>query len=310
MRESARHRGARFTFVAEAVTATSSAAVQAAMGGVYNTGGDSRVDGSDSDMKRRCCVAAAVLLAAIGLAACGAERSQVPPGTAEADKFLFDRGQEELKERNWLRAREFFRQIVENYPQSPFRPDAKLAVGDSYIGEDTSESLLLAINEFREFLTFFPTNARADYAQYRLALAYSEQMLSPDRDQSPTRDTIKEVQVFLDRYPNSPLVPDARKLMREAKDRLSGSGLGIGMTYFRIKWLPGAIDRFREVLKTDPEFTRRDAVYYYLAESLRLTDTPASKAEAVTYYERLLKEFEKSEHIENARKRIAELKAR
>ena len=45
-------------------------------------------------------------------------------------------------------------------------------------------------------------------------------MLAPDRDQTATRDTIKELQVFLDRYPNSTLMPDARKLMREAKDRL------------------------------------------------------------------------------------------
>jgi outer membrane protein assembly factor BamD (BamD/ComL family) len=68
----------------------------------------------------------------------------------------------------------------------------------------------------------------------------------------------------------------------------------------------GAIGRFREVLKNDPEFTGRDSVYYLLAESLRMTD---KKAEALPYYERLLSEFAQSEYLENARKRIAELKA-
>jgi outer membrane protein assembly factor BamD len=264
-------------------------------------------------MTRRSALCACVLVMAVTVAGCAAERSIVPPGTVEADKFLFDRGQEELKERNWLRAREYFRQIVDNYPQSPFRPDAKLAVGDTYIGEDTTESLLLAINEFREFLTFYPTNTRADYAQFRLASAYSEQMLSPDRDQSPTRDTIKELQVFLDRYPNSTLAPEARKLMRDARDRLSEASHRVGMTYFRMKWYLGAIDRFREVLKMDPDFTGRDATYYYLAESLRLNapkaDNKAGVAEALPYYERLLKEFEQSEYLELARKRVAELKA-
>ena len=255
-------------------------------------------------MTRRavCCLG---IVLAVGAGACGASRSQIPPGTAEADQFLFKRGQEELKERHWIRAREYFRQIVDNYPQSPFRPDAKLAVGDTYIGEDTTESLLLAVNEFREFLTFYPTNPRADYAQYRLAVAYSEQMLAPDRDQTATRDVIKELQVFLDRYPNSPLAPDARKLMRDAKDRLSEASYRVGMTYFRMKWYPGAIDRFREVLKQDPEYTRRDAVYFHLAESLRLTD---KKPEALPYYERLLQEFEQSEYLEDAKKRAAELK--
>ncbi|HUE87178.1 MAG TPA: outer membrane protein assembly factor BamD [Vicinamibacterales bacterium] len=239
------------------------------------------------------------------LSGCAASQALIPPGTVDADKFLFDRGQEELKERRWLRAREYFRQIVDNYPQSPYRPDAKLAVGDSYIGENSTESLLLAVNEFREFLTFFPTNPRADYAQYRLAYAYSEQMLAPDRDQTATRDTIRELQVFLDRYPNSPLGPDARKLMREAQDRLSESGYRIGLTYFRMRHYLGAINRFREVLKLDPEYTGRDAVYFHLAESLRLTD---KSAEALPYYERILAEFEQSQYLEDARKRIAELK--
>ena len=257
-------------------------------------------------MTRRCAVLVLLSAAALGLAACGAKRSEIPVGTADADKFLFDRGQEELKERNWLRSREYFRQIVDNYPQSTYRPDAKLALGDTFLGEATTESLLLGINEFREFLTYFPTNPRADYAQFRLAYCYSKQMLAPDRDQSPTRDTIKELQVFLDRYPNSPLLPDAQKLMREARDRLSEAGFRIGRTYYRMKWYPGAIDRFREVLKNDPQYTRRDDVYFLLAESLRVTD---KKAEALPYYERLLSEFEQSEHLENARKRVAELKA-
>jgi outer membrane protein assembly factor BamD len=134
-------------------------------------------------------------------------------------------------------------------------------------------------------------------------------MLSPDRDQTPTRDTIKELQVFLDRYPNSSLAPEARKLMRDARDRLSEHSHRVGMTYYRMKWWIGAIDRFREVLKLDPDFTGRDATYYYLAESLRMADNKAGVAEALPYYERLLKEFEQSEYLELARKRVAELKA-
>jgi outer membrane protein assembly factor BamD len=249
---------------------------------------------------------AIVLLALVVFGAgCGASRSTVPPGTAEADQFLFERGQAELKERHWANAREYFRQIVDNYPQSPFRPDAKLAVGDTYIGEDTAESLVLAANEYREFLTFYPTNPRADYAQYRLAVAYAEQMLAPDRDQSATRDVVKELQVFMDRYPNSSLMPEARKLMREAKDRLSEASYRVGLHYYRVKWDVGAIARFREILSSDPEFTRRDAVYYHLAESLLRI---GQKVEALPYLDRLVKEFEQSEYLDKAQKRMAVLK--
>src|ERR1044071_2547459 len=118
---------------------------------------------------------AIVTVAAGGLGAGGGERDVAPAGTAP-DEYLFTRGQAEMAERDWLNARTYFQQIVDNYPQSPRRPEAKLALGDSYLGEDTDASLVLAANEFREFLQFFPVHAKADYAQYHLALSHFEQM--------------------------------------------------------------------------------------------------------------------------------------
>ena len=47
-------------------------------------------------------------------------------------------------------------------------------------------------------------------------------------------------------------------------------------------------------------------MYFYLGESLVKTK---HQAEALPYYERLVEEFQMSEYLEDARKRIAELKA-
>jgi outer membrane protein assembly factor BamD len=246
--------------------------------------------------------------AALLAAGCGGSRAAVAPASAQADQFLFERGTENLKERRWLAAREYFRQIVDNYPQSTYRPDAKLAVGDTYIGEDTTESLTLAVNEFREFLTFYPTSPRADYAQFRLATALAEQMLAPERDQTTTREVVKELQVFVDRYPNSALLPEAKALLRQAKDRLSEASYRVGFYYYRARYYPGAIDRFKEVLAADPEYTNRDAVYYHLGESLLRQGLETSKAEALPYFERLVKEFSQSSYLESARRRVEELK--
>ena len=255
----------------------------------------------------------AVLILAAAVAACAQKTTALPPGTADADKFLFDRGMESVKEKKWLDAREYFRNIVDNYPQSQYRPDAKLALGDTYISDGGTENLLLAANEFREFLTFYPTHPRADYAQLQLARSFVDQMLAPERDQQATKDAIKEIEIFLQRFPNSKLMPEARRMEREARDRLSEANYRVGYFYYRIKWYTGAIDRFKDVLKTDPNFTNRDALYFYLAESLyqesKISKESKEKlAEALPYYERLVKEFEKSEYLEEAQKRISELK--
>src|SRR5262245_49945423 len=232
------------------------------------------------------CVAIPMMLA---VGACSSStRTLVPPGTSEPDKYLFDKGTEALNAKKWLNAREFFKQVTETYTQSSYRPDAKLGIGDTYLGEGTSEALVLAINEFREFLTFYPTHPRADYAQYKLGMAHFRQMRSPQRDQTETRETIREFQTFVTKYPNSELMPEVRTKLREASDRLSESEFEVGRFYFRIRWYPGAIERLDRLVKSDPEFSNRDGVYFYLGESLV---KQGRKAEALPYYARLLEEF-------------------
>jgi outer membrane protein assembly factor BamD len=245
------------------------------------------------------------------IAACAAgcastPRGLVPPGTSEPDKFLFEKGTESLNAKKWLTSREFFKQVTETYTQSPYRPDAKLGIGDTYLGEGTAEALVLAINEFREFLSFYPTHRRADYAQYKLGMAHFRQMRAPQRDQSETRETVQELQNFVERFPNSSLMPEASARLREAKDRLDESNYLVGYFYFRQRWYPGAIDRFRAVLKDDEQYTGRDTVYFYLAESLIKVKR---EAEALPYLEKLVQEFEQSQHLQEAQKRITELKA-
>ena len=250
---------------------------------------------------------AALVLLAVWTGACATGGPKKPPtGTPDPDKFLFERGTENLDKKRWVVAREYFRQLVDSYPQSPFRADAKLGIGDTYLGEHSSESFVLAINEYREFLNFYPTSPRADYAQFKLAMSHFYQMRAAMRDQTETRDAIRELQSFLTRFPNSPLAPEARDHLREAKDRLDDWSMGVAEHYFRIKWYPGTINRLVPLLKDDPEYSSRDKAYYYLGESLIKVNR---QAEALPYFERLVKEFEQSEYLEEATKRIAELKS-
>jgi outer membrane protein assembly factor BamD len=251
--------------------------------------------------------ALAVIGLALVLGACATGGARKPPtGTPDPDKFLFERGTDALNQKHWVVAREYFRQLVDTYPQSPYRADAKLGLGDSYLGENSAENFVLAVNEYREFLSFYPTNPRADYAQFKLAMAHYYQMRKPERDQSETREAISALQTFVDRYPRSPLADEGRQRLREAKDRLDDSDFRVGLFYYRAKWYPGAIDRLKPLLDRDPEYTRRDAVYYYLAESYVEVK---KEAEALPLFERLVKEFEQSEFLEPSKNRIDELKA-
>lgn len=247
-----------------------------------------------------------VLVCLVAASACATTGTRIPEGTLEPDKFLFERGTENLQKKRWLTAREFFRTLLDSYPQSTHRADAKLGIGDSFLGERTSEAYVLAINEYREFIAYYPQHERAHYAQYQLAMAHFQQMRGPERDQTDTKNAITELTEYLRRYPDKPLAGEARTRLREARDRLSMSEYRVGYFYYRTqKWYPGAIDRFVAVLKDDPEFTHRDDVYFYLAQSLIKIER---FAEALPYLDRLVKEFEQSEHLEISKKQIEDIR--
>jgi outer membrane protein assembly factor BamD len=255
--------------------------------------------------KLRGLVLTAGLALAFAAAACGGKKD-IPTGIAEADKYLFEQGTEALNKRRWFTARQYFTRIVDNYPESSNRPDAKLGIGDTFLGEGTTEALVQATNEFREFLTFYPTHRRADYAQYKLGFVHYATMRGAARDQTETRAAIQEWERFVERYPNSGLMEEVRAKLREARDRLSTSEYQVGLFYFRQQWYPAAIDRFKDLLKQDPLFTNRDAVYYHLGEALLKSQL---QGEALPYFDRLVQEFTASEYLERAKHRLDEFKS-
>jgi len=248
------------------------------------------------------------LLISFGAAACGAKKDALPSDPAQADKFLLDHGKEALAKKKWMDAREYFRKVVDNYPNSGYRAEAKLGIGEAFLGEKSAESLVLAAGEFRDFLMFYPIHDLADRAQYSLAMTYFKQMHPADRDQTPTKEALTEFGIFFERFPKSSLMPEARANWRTARDRLSEHSYKVGVSYYKRTWrlCPAAVSRFREILREDPEYSGMDGVYFYMAECFARAD---NKAEAIPLFDRVVNEYKTSEHFEKAQKRLKELQA-
>jgi len=237
---------------------------------------------------------ALLVLVTMVAAACAAKRGNIPTGVTEPDKYLYEQGTKSMEDRKWFTAREYYQQLVDGYPQSPLRADAKLGLGDAYLNDGSTEGKLRAEREFQEFLSYFPTHQRADYAQFKLAMTHFDQMPKAERDQTETRAALDQFAAFRQKYPNSALASEVIEKERIARDRLSESIYKVGFFYHKARWYPGAVSRFRQVLQEDPQFTNRDAVYYYLAEALV---TIKLEAEALPLLEKLEAEFVESEFL-------------
>lgn len=250
----------------------------------------------------------AVLLGLVA-AGCTSPRADIPAiGEVEADRLLFERGAAALDDGDWRRARQYFVEIRDNYPQSQYRAAARLGIGESYEQEGSGEAYVRALAEFQDFLSLYPTHPRASFAQYKVGMVHFHQMRRAERDQSETRNAIREFENFIERYPaDREWMPEVRQRLREARDRLSAHDFTVGHFYYRAKFYPGAVNRFRQILDGDPDYSKRDEVYFFLGQSLA---DGRQVTEAIPYFARILEEFDASEYADEARDRISELEAR
>ena len=81
--------------------------------------------------------AIAVLAALLGACASGGPKKP-PAGTPEPDKFLFDRGNENLAKKRWIVAREYYRQLVSGNPLPRQGEPDEIAYGVLYLASDES----------------------------------------------------------------------------------------------------------------------------------------------------------------------------
>ena len=69
---------------------------------------------------------ALIVLITVVAAACATKKGNIPTGVTEPDKYLYEQGTTAMNDKKWFTAREYYQQLVDSYPQSPLRADAKL----------------------------------------------------------------------------------------------------------------------------------------------------------------------------------------
>jgi outer membrane protein assembly factor BamD len=196
--------------------------------------------------------------------------------------------------------------LMQTYPDSEFTPQAKYAVAESWYRQGGSSGLAAAEVEFKDYITFFPETDLADDAQLMVAMTHVKQMEGPDRDNTHAKLAEIELLEMINSYPSSPLVEEAKQKLRDVQEVLAESIFAPARQYFRRQAYSAVIDRCEEVLDKYPDFTGTDRVLYQLAESYRRIE---ERDNASTYYAQIVRDFPRSDRVEDAKKRLVELKA-
>ena len=94
---------------------------------------------------------------------------------------------------------------------------------------------ILAAHYFKTFTQGFPRSEHAE--EFLFMSAYCKYLLSPrpSLDQTDTRTAIRELQAFINRYPNSHRVVEANELIDELRLKLEQKAFHTAMLYYNIR---------------------------------------------------------------------------
>jgi outer membrane assembly lipoprotein YfiO len=237
---------------------------------------------------------------ALVLPACAGHQVDLQALSSASDQVVWEAGEKAVAKKEWDPARQYFRRLIDAFPQSEHQAEARIALADSYFEEGGIGNYVLAVSSYREFLTLYPQHPKSDYAQFRCAESYFKQKNTPDRDQTATDQALEEYQRLLDVYPQSPLVEPAREKIRECRQILARADFQVGYFYQKTRksWR-SAIGRYETIVSEYPDFERFDEVLFRLAQCLAYS---GRYAEARPPIGRLQSEFPQSPFVEQAKK--------
>jgi outer membrane protein assembly factor BamD len=226
--------------------------------------------------------------------------ASVAPGD-QPDKILYQKAVHEIAKGRYDVGRLTLQTLINTYPDSEYLAKAKLAVANSYYQEGGVSGLTQAEAEYKDFITFFPTAPEAPEAQFRVGMAHFRLMAKPDRDLSEARAAQAEFKTFLEKYPDSDVMPRVKGRLREVEEVLAEGDYEIAKLYFEKGANRAAASRFQEIADSYPNYSQADQALWYLAQSLERLH---KSDEATTYYARILTDYPLSTSVRDARTRL------
>jgi outer membrane protein assembly factor BamD len=203
-------------------------------------------------------------------AACTNKKSVNPlagVGSKQPDKVLFDKAMDAMRHNRFDVARLTLQTLINTYPDSEYIARAKLAVGDSWYAEGGTAALAQAEQEYTDFTIFFPNMPEAAEAQLKIANIHYQQMEKADRDPTHAKRAEDEYRKLILQYPDSKIVPDAKKRLLEVQEVLADREFGIGRFYYMRESYPASIARLQSLVEKYPLYSRVDEAYYLLGQN-------------------------------------------
>ena len=235
--------------------------------------------------------------------------------SAEPDKILYERAVTDVKHSKYTEARLSFQTLINTYPDSEYLAKAKLGVADSYYKEGGTSNLTQAIDEYKNFIVFFPFLDEAAYAQMQVGMCHYRMMGKADRDNSQGEGAEDEFQAFLLKYPQSPLASKAEQDLRNVQEVLADGYYRVARFYYLKRDYRASAARLVDLTQRYPLYSQSDVALAMLGD-IYMRAKQASKNEddknhwadlAARCYSRIVQDYPMSSQAALAKDRLKAL---
>jgi outer membrane protein assembly factor BamD len=159
-------------------------------------------------------------------------------------KQNYERGLKELKDENFPEAMKYFTFLKQKFPFSKYAVLAELRLADTQFERG---HYLEAIDQYKLFGRSHPTHEFVEdgYIGFKICESYYKQipedffLLPPafEKDQSATKDALREMDSFIERWPKSKYLDKAKAMRLQAMQSLAASELYVARFYSsKNKW--------------------------------------------------------------------------
>jgi outer membrane protein assembly factor BamD len=189
-------------------------------------------------------------------------------------KQNYDRGLEELKDENYPEAQKYFAFVKQKFPFSKYAVLAELALADTKFARGDYQE---AADAYKTFMRLHPTheNVEDGYVAFRIVKCYAEEMpddwfLVPpaaEKDQTAVRDAYRELSDFVDKFPDSKYLAEAKTLRSEVLRRLIEHEVYVARFYLDTDHPKAAVIRLETALRRYPESGREAELLIALGQT-------------------------------------------
>ena len=130
--------------------------------------------------------------------------------------------------------------------------------------------LLTAAYLFRNYARIHPNSKHVEECVYMSAYCYYLKAPNYSLDATNTYRAIKELQAFIDRYPNSSKISECNSLLDELRAKLALKAFENAKQYHTTENYKSAVIALENVLIDFPSFNNREEVHYLIVKSFYL----------------------------------------